>query len=319
VQEDRVGRPFILVIIPGNKGVSQPRSKLGKMKGPKKAVFTRNCGCWFFIFIHGPDALKALQGVYVSNMAKVAEGRVKYSAMCNDDGCVIDDGVVVKLAENDYYFTTSTARAGETVEWFRFHTRYDGWDFHLVNLTDAMGVINISGPNARQVLVKVADTDLSNETFPYGSYREFTIRKKIPVRAMRLGFVGELSYELHADASYMPALWQIIEEAGQEFGIRNFGVEAQNVLRLEKCHIILGQESEQPARSGAGLSVASQQTRRQDSGRRGLAPGREQSGPFPTGGLQDGGSPASAQRRLDYRRPAHPRVCVYLPQEFCPA
>lgn len=195
--------------------------------------------------IYGPDALKALQRVYVSNMAKVTGGRVKYSAMCNDDGCVIDDGVVVKLAENDYYFTTSTARAGETVEWIRYHTRYDGWDFHLVNLTDAMGVINISGPNARKVLEKVADADLSNDAFPFGGYREFTIRKTIPVRAMRLGFVGELSYELHAAASYMPALWQIIEDAGREFGIRNFGVEAQNVLRLEKCHIILGQESEQ--------------------------------------------------------------------------
>jgi len=195
--------------------------------------------------IHGPDALKALQRVYVSNMAKMTEGRVKYTAMCNDDGCVIDDGVVVKLAENDYYFTASTARAGETVEWIRYHTRYDGWDFHLVNLTDAMGVINISGPNARKVLEKVADTDLSNDAFPFGAYREFTLRKTIPVRAMRLGFVGELSYELHAAASYMPALCQILEEAGREFGIRNFGVEAQNVLRLEKCHIILGQESEQ--------------------------------------------------------------------------
>lgn len=195
--------------------------------------------------IHGPDALKALQRVYVSNMAKVTPGRVKYSAMCNDDGCVIDDGVVVKLAENDYYFTTSTARAGETVEWIRYHTRYDGWDFHLVNLSDAMGVINISGPNARKVLEKVADADISNSAFPFGGYREFTVRKTIPVRVMRLGFVGELSYELHVAASYMPALWQIIEEAGREFGIRNFGVEAQNVLRLEKCHIILGQESEQ--------------------------------------------------------------------------
>jgi sarcosine oxidase subunit alpha len=64
--------------------------------------------------IHGPDALKALQRVYVSDMSKVKEGRIKYSAMCNDDGCVIDDGVVVKLGENDYYFTTSTGRAGQT-------------------------------------------------------------------------------------------------------------------------------------------------------------------------------------------------------------
>ena len=79
----------------------------------------------------GPDALKALQRVYVSDMRRVREGRIKYSAMCNDDGCVIDDGVVVKQRENDYYFTTSTGRAGRTAGWIRYHTRFDNWDFHL--------------------------------------------------------------------------------------------------------------------------------------------------------------------------------------------
>jgi sarcosine oxidase subunit alpha len=195
--------------------------------------------------IHGPDALKALQRMYVSDMSKIKEGRIKYSAMCNDDGCVIDDGVVVKQGENDYYFTTSTGRAGGTVEWFRYHTRFDNWDFNIVNLTDAMGVINISGPNSRKVLQKVLEEDISNEAFPFSGYREFTILKDIAVRAMRLGFVGELSYELHVPSSYMACLWDLLKEAGAEFGIRNFGVEAQNVLRMEKCHIILGQESEQ--------------------------------------------------------------------------
>lgn len=195
--------------------------------------------------IHGPDALKALQRVYVSDMAKVTEGRIKYSAMCNDDGCVIDDGVIVKLGEDDYYFTTSSGRAGQTGEWIRYHTRFDNWDFHLVNLTDAMGVINLSGPNARKVLAKVTDIDLSNAAFPFAGYREFYIQDTIFVRAMRLGFVGELSYELHVPSSYLQAVWDLLKEAGAEFGIRNFGVEAQNVLRMEKCHIILGQESEQ--------------------------------------------------------------------------
>jgi sarcosine oxidase subunit alpha len=195
--------------------------------------------------LHGPDALKALQRIYVGNMAKATPGKIKYSAMCNEDGCVIDDGVVVKIAENDYYFTTSTARAGETAEWFRYHTRYDGWDYHIVNLTDALGVINISGPNARKVLQKVIGADISNAAFPFAAYREFVVQGAIPVRAMRLGFVGELSYELHAPASFMAALWRMLAEAGREFGIRNFGVEAQNVLRMEKCHIILGVESEQ--------------------------------------------------------------------------
>jgi sarcosine oxidase subunit alpha len=195
--------------------------------------------------IHGPDALKALQRVFVSDMSKAKEGRIKYSAMCNDDGCVIDDGVVVKLAENDYYFTTSTGRAGQTVEWIRYHTRYDGWDFALVNLTDAMGVINLSGPNARKVLEKVTDADVTNEAFGFSEYKEITIADAIPVKAMRLGFVGELSYEFHVPSSYMKSLWNLLKDAGKEFGIKNFGVEAQNVLRMEKCHIILGQESEQ--------------------------------------------------------------------------
>jgi sarcosine oxidase subunit alpha len=183
--------------------------------------------------------------VYVSDIGKVREGRVKYSAMCNDDGCVLDDGVIVKIRDNDYYFTTSTARAGQTIEWIRYHTRYDGWNFHMVNLTDAMGVINVSGPNARKVLEKVVDADVSNAAFPFSGYREFTVGGVIPVRAMRLGFVGELSFELQVPASYMPSLWEMVESAGREFNIRNFGVEAQNVLRMEKGHIILGVESEQ--------------------------------------------------------------------------
>ena len=195
--------------------------------------------------IWGPDALSALQRVYVSDMSKMSEGRVKYSAMCTDDGCIIDDGVVVKRSENDYYFTTSTGRAGNTVEWFRYHSRYDGWNYHMVNLTDTFGVINLAGPNSRKVLEKVTDADVSNEAFPYVGYREFMIKDVIPVRSMRLGFVGELSYEFHVPSSYMQTLWEVLAEAGQEFGIRNFGLEAQNVLRMEKCHLIIGSESEQ--------------------------------------------------------------------------
>ncbi len=195
--------------------------------------------------IWGPDALKALQRVYVSDMSKISDGKIKYSAMCNEDACLIDDGVVIKRGKNDYYFTTSTARAGATVEWIRYHTRYDGWNYSMVNLTDAFGVINLAGPDARKVLAEITDADVSNDAFPYTGYREFKIKNTIPVRAMRLGFVGELSYELHAPSSYMPALWEILEDAGSEFNIRNFGLEAQNVLRMERCHVIIGAESEQ--------------------------------------------------------------------------
>jgi len=194
--------------------------------------------------LYGPDAEKALQRVYAGDMTRFTEGRIKYAAMCNEDGCVIDDGVVVKEGENDYYLTTSTGRAGETVAWLRYHTRFDGWDYHLVNLTDAMGVINLAGPSARKVLTKVTDTDVSNEAFGFSEVRAIEI-KGIPVKAMRLGFVGELSYEFHVPSSYTQAMWNILEAAGKEFGITPFGLEAQNIMRMEKGHLIIGSESEQ--------------------------------------------------------------------------
>jgi sarcosine oxidase subunit alpha len=194
--------------------------------------------------IFGPDAVKALDRVYVGDMGRIPSGKAKYSAMCNDDGCIIDDGVVVQTGASDYYFTTSTGRAGVTSEWIRYHTRYESWDFSLVNLTDAFGVINLAGPNARSVLSGVTPAAIDNGAFPYMGYRELEIGG-VAVRGLRLGFVGELSYELHVPSSWMPYVWGLLMEAGREIGIRCFGLEAQNALRLDKAHIIIGSESEQ--------------------------------------------------------------------------
>jgi len=194
--------------------------------------------------IFGPEALMALQRVYVGDMNNISEGKVKYSAMCNEDGCLIDDGVIIKRGDNDYYFTSSSNRADYTVEWIRYHTRHELWNFSMVNLTDAFGAVNLAGPMSRDVLGMITDTDLSDESFPYAGYREFKIKGGIPVRAMRLGFVGELSYELHVPASYMRTACDLLLEAGKSFGIMPFGLEAQSVLRLEKGHVIIGQETE---------------------------------------------------------------------------
>ncbi|MBW2124984.1 MAG: aminomethyltransferase family protein, partial [Deltaproteobacteria bacterium] len=110
--------------------------------------------------LFGPDALSALQRVYISNMGRIQEGKLKYSAMLNHDGMIVDDGLVTREGENEYYFTTSTARAGSTIEWFRYHSRYEAWDFHLVNLTDTLAAINLAGPKSRDVLSKLTDADL---------------------------------------------------------------------------------------------------------------------------------------------------------------
>ncbi|MDE2875798.1 MAG: 2Fe-2S iron-sulfur cluster-binding protein [Gemmatimonadota bacterium] len=194
--------------------------------------------------IHGPDALKALQRVYVSDMREARPGRCKYSAMCNDMGQLVDDGLVVGEGDHDYYFTTSSGRAGSTVEWFRYHTRHDGWDYNLVNLTDVLGSVNVAGPNARRVLERVTTDDVSNEAFPYLGCRHITVGDGVGARCLRLGFVGELSFELHVPSSYCRYVWALLVEAGADFGIQPFGLEAQYCLRAEKGHVIIGAESE---------------------------------------------------------------------------
>src|SRR5690606_10235746 len=110
-------------------------------------------------------------------------------------------------------------------------------DVDVANVTAAYAGVNIAGPKSREVLRKVcSDVDLSPEAFPYMGVRTGTVAG-VPARLLRVGFVGELGYEIHVPASQGEALWDALMEAGREHGIRPFGVEAQRVLRLEKGHI----------------------------------------------------------------------------------
>ncbi len=194
--------------------------------------------------LFGPDALKLLQRVYVGDMSKVSEGKLKYAAMCNEQGIIIDDGVVTKMGENDYFFTTSSARAANTGEWLSFHSKEENWQAYLVNLTDAMAAINLAGPRCREVLAKLTDEDVSNEAFEYMGIRKMTLCGDMKALVMRVGFVGELSYEIHVPSSYGAGLHDAVMEAGKPFDIKPFGMEAQYVLRLEKGHVIIGTDTD---------------------------------------------------------------------------
>jgi sarcosine oxidase, subunit alpha len=189
--------------------------------------------------VHGPDALKLLQRVYVGDMARVGEGKLSYSIMCNEEGVVVDDGVITNLGENDYFLTTSTLRAPYTCEWLSFHSKEESWDAHAVNLTDAFAAINLAGPRSREVLSRLAREDVSNEAFPFMGFRRLTLCGDMRAMVARIGFVGEMCYEIHVPASLGAALHEAIEEAGKPMGIRPFGLEAQSVLRLEKGHVII--------------------------------------------------------------------------------
>jgi sarcosine oxidase subunit alpha len=192
----------------------------------------------------GPGVGGLLEKLYLNPWRRLGVGRVRYGVMCNDEGVVIDDGVGARLGGEEWYLTTTSSGATAVFELMQWWMQA-GWGkgAHLTDLTEAFAAFNLAGPQSRAVLQKLTPLDLGNETFPYMHARQGEVAG-VPCRLLRLGFTGELSYEIHCPAGYGLHLWEALLEAGSAFGIAPFGVEAQRVLRLEKAHIIIGQDTD---------------------------------------------------------------------------
>jgi sarcosine oxidase subunit alpha len=191
----------------------------------------------------GPQAADFLERVYTGRYRKMKVGSTRYAVMCDEAGLLMDEGVIARLAEDHYYFTTTTSGSANIYrELSRLNTMWR-LDCGLVNLTGAHAAVNLAGPRCRAVLQPLADLDLSNEQVPYLACRTGHVAG-IAARLMRVGFVGEWGFEIHVAAEYGPALWDALMKAGQPHGIGPFGVEAQRLLRLEKGHLILGQDTD---------------------------------------------------------------------------
>lgn len=194
--------------------------------------------------IRGSDAAEFMNRMYTFAYRKQPVGRSRYLLMTDDTGSIVDDGVGVRLAEDHFYVTATTGGVENVYRrtlWWNAQWRLD---VDIANVTAAWAGMNIAGPNARRVMDKLnSDIDFTAAAFPYIEARTGHVAG-IPVRALRVGFVGELGYELHCPAGCGEALWDRLLEAGAEFGIRPFGVEAQRMLRMEKGHIIVGQDTD---------------------------------------------------------------------------
>ena len=194
--------------------------------------------------IRGPDAAELLNRLYTFAYAKQPVGRSRYVLMCDQSGAIIDDGVACRFHDEHFYVTATTSGVDAV---YRLMLQWNAqWrlDVDVANVTAAYAGVNIAGPRSREVLSKVChDVDLSAGAFPYMGVRMGSVAG-IPARLLRVGFVGELGYEIHAPASQGEALWDALMAAGGTAEIRPFGVEAQRVLRLEKGHIIIGQDTD---------------------------------------------------------------------------
>ena len=199
------------------------------------------------IELRGPDAAEMMNRIYTFGFLKQPVGRTRYAVLTNEQGVVVDDGVACRFADDCFYVTATTTGVDAV---YRSMTKWNAmWRLNvdITNVTSAFAAVNLAGPNARNVLAKLTDLDISAEGFPYLACREGEISTPlgtIPARLLRVGFVGELGYEIHVPSRYGEALWDAIIAAGAEYGITPFGVETQRLLRLEKGHIIVSQDTD---------------------------------------------------------------------------
>ncbi len=191
------------------------------------------------IVIEGPDAATLLERLYPNRFADLAVGRVRYGVLTTDGGRIMDDGTVARLGDDLFYVTTTSTGSDGVCEWFEWWNAVWGLDVEIVNVTGALAAVNVAGPGTREALARLTDADLTNEAFRYLDAHQVQVAG-VPCLALRIGFVGELGYELHCPASAGEHLWDALVEAGAA----PFGLEPQRVLRLEKGHVIVGQDTD---------------------------------------------------------------------------
>ncbi len=210
------------------------------------------------MLIGGRDARALIDRVFPTRVEDLAPGRSRYLLALGEAGYVFDDGLVCALDDDRYYLTSTSGGADGMERWLREWA--DRWelDAHIVNQTPMLGAILVAGPHARDLLQTLSSDPLDGASFPYMEHHEIAVAG-VPCRAIRVGFVGELAYELHHPRSRGVELWDALMTSGTEFGIRPHGLDALELLRLEKGHVYLAQDTmpdDTPAKLGMDWAVA---------------------------------------------------------------
>ncbi len=205
--------------------------------------------------ILGSGALNLLQRLCVSNMDKPI-GSVIYTQMCNDAGGTEADVTFVRRGVDRFYMVTGSGFGVHDSDWIQRNMPNDG-SVHLINLTSGKAVVNIVGPKSREVLAAASESDVSDAALGFAKARELIVGAA-PVLAVRIGYVGELGFELHIPTEYAAYVYDLLWEAGQSVGIANVGYRAIESLRIEKGYIYWSGDvtpDYSPIEAGVGLRV----------------------------------------------------------------
>jgi sarcosine oxidase subunit alpha len=212
------------------------------------------------IEIRGPDSAEFLNRIYFTAHLKQPVGRARYALMTDTTGTITDDGVICRLSDTHFFVTATTSGVEAALRSMYYWNAQWQLDIDVAHVSAAYAAVNLAGPDSRSILAVLCnDVDLGADAFPYMGVRTGHITN-IPARILRVGFVGELGYEIHVPAGCGEFVWDRLLEIGGRWGLNPFGVEAQRVLRLEKGHIIVGQDTDgltNPLEIGMGAGKTS--------------------------------------------------------------
>ena len=212
------------------------------------------------IEVVGPDAAEFMNRMYINAWTKLKPGACRYGIMCREDGFVMDDGVVGRMAADRFHVTTTTGGAPRVLSLMEdyLQTEWPDLNVWLTSTTEQWAVIAVQGPRARDVLAPLVEgLDISAAAFAHMSVAECRVAG-VPARLFRVSFSGELGFEVNVPADYGRAVWEAIFASGQPHGITPYGTETMHVLRAEKGFIIVGQETDgtaTPDDTGVGWAV----------------------------------------------------------------
>jgi sarcosine oxidase subunit alpha len=199
------------------------------------------------IEVQGHDAGEFLNRIYTNAFMKLPVGSARYGVMCKADGMMFDDGVTLRLADDRYFLTTTTGGAAGVLDWLEewLQTEWPELDVYCTSVTEQWSTVAVVGPKSREVIAKLAPRlEVSNDAFPFMTFRETELASGIPARICRISFSGELAFEINVPGWYGRSVWEDVFAAGQEFGITPYGTETMHVLRAEKGYPIVGQDTD---------------------------------------------------------------------------
>ena len=195
------------------------------------------------ILVTGPDAGAFLDRVYPNRFSDLKVGRIRYGVLTGDAGRIMDDGTVARLDDETFYVTTTSTGADGVYQWFTWWNAVWFMDVRFTQLTGAVAAVNVAGPGARELMTRLSSDDFSNEGLAYLDAKHVRVAG-VPCLALRIGFVGELGYELHFPSPHAEHVWDALLERGADLGAAAFGLEPQRILRLEKGHVIVSQDTD---------------------------------------------------------------------------